>query len=180
MPTWDTYSRDRDVPASGAAGVFDGRWRSRALLKERLMASILIVDDQPDIRRVLARLVRLAGHDAVDLPGGPEALEHLARHVPDLILLDVMMPDVDGFDVLRVVRTDPRTARLPVIMFSAVSAEEMIERAFAEGANDYWIKGAISADSLCAGIAEHLSASSGRGGGGGSFAAGGLNSAAPA
>jgi CheY-like chemotaxis protein len=147
------------------------------------MASILIVDDQADIRRVLTRLVRLAGHDALDLPGGPEALAHLARHVPDLILLDVMMPDVDGFDVLRAVRADPRTARVPVVMFSAVSAEEMIERARAEGANDYWIKGAISAESLCAGIAEHLAradrSSSDSGRGGGSLAADGLNSAAP-
>jgi len=138
------------------------------------------VDAQADTRRVLPRLVRLAGHDALDLPGGPEALAHLARHVPDLILLDVMMPDVDGFDVLRSVRADPRTARVPVVMFSAVSAEELIERARAEGANDYWIKGAISAESLCAGIAEHL-AGADRGGsssGGGSLAADGLNSAA--
>ena len=142
------------------------------------MASILIVDDQADIRRVLTRLVRLAGHDAVDLPGGPEALAHLARHIPDLILLDVMMPDIDGFDVLRAVRADPRTARVPVVMFSAVSAEEMIERARAEGANDYWIKGAISAESLCAGIIEHLGQGS-RGGGGSSVGANGLKSWAP-
>jgi CheY-like chemotaxis protein len=142
------------------------------------MASILIVDDQADIRRVLTRLVRLAGHDAVDLPGGPEALAHLARHIPDLILLDVMMPDVDGFDVLRSVRADPRTARVPVIMFSAVSGEDMIERARAEGANDYWIKGAISAESLCGGIAAHL-ARAGRRSGGSALAPDGLNSAAP-
>jgi CheY-like chemotaxis protein len=142
------------------------------------MASILIVDDQADIRRVLTRLVRMAGHDAVDLPGGPEALAHLARQVPDLILLDVMMPDVDGFDVLRAVRADPRTARVPVVMFSAVSAEEMIERARAEGANDYWIKGAISAESLCAGIMEHLNQAA-RGGGGSSVGANGLKSHAP-
>jgi len=139
------------------------------------MASILIVDDQAD-NPARADPARAAGRARHGRPGGAgrRRLTHLARHVPDLILLDVMMPDVDGFDVLRAVRADPRTARVPVVMFSAVSAEEMIERARAEGANDYWIKGAIGAESLCAGIAEHLAAT------GRALATNGWNSVAPA
>jgi CheY-like chemotaxis protein len=122
------------------------------------MANILIVDDQPDIRRVLVRLVRLAGHDPSAAAGGEEALAALRSHLPDLVLLDVMMPDVDGFDVLRAIRRDPRTARLRVVMFSALSADEVVARAVREGADDFWVKGALDVQTLATRLAAQLSA----------------------
>jgi len=141
-------------------------------------AKVLVVDDEASICALLSATLRLTGFEVRVANGGREALAAAVEFAPDLVVLDVMMPDIDGFDVLRAVRADPRTARVPVVMFSAVSAEEMIERARAEGANDYWIKGAISAESLCAGIMEHLGQSA-RGTGGSSVGANGLRSWAP-
>jgi len=122
------------------------------------MANILIVDDQPDIRRVLVRLVRLAGHDPAAAGGGEEALGFLQSHVPDLILLDVMMPDVDGFAVLRAIRRGPQTARVRVVMFSALSADDVVARALREGADDFWVKGTLDVQTLTTRLAAQLSA----------------------
>src|SRR5215207_2335951 len=75
---------------------------------------------------------------------------------PDLMILDVMMPGLDGFAVLQAVRGDPRTAKLPVIMFSAVSDPSRIAHAMARGANDYWIKASFDFSELEAKINEHI------------------------
>ena len=120
------------------------------------MGSILIVDDNLDGCRPLAKLLKHQGHRGICVGSGEEALAYLRSHRPDLVLLDVMMPDVDGYEVLRAVRRDPRTAHVPVIMFSAV-AGEFIDRAFREGATDYWLKGTLGADLITAGLARHLS-----------------------
>src|SRR5438045_653169 len=115
-----TRAAGPEVSRDGWAGGETARGGTKAREGALRMANILIVDDQPDIRRVLVRLVRLAGHDPAAAAGGEEALSFLQSHVPDLILLDVMMPEVDGFAVLRAVRRDPRTARVRVVMFSAL------------------------------------------------------------
>jgi CheY-like chemotaxis protein len=117
------------------------------------VASVLIVDDNVDICRVLARLVRAAGHAADAVLGGQEAIDYLQSHVPDMIILDVMMPRIDGLDVLRAVRGDPRTAEVPVIMFTAVGEGELRDHALREGANGYWVKGSLDLTQ----IDEHLS-----------------------
>src|SRR5437763_6794413 len=120
------------------------------------MSTTLVVDDQPVIPRVLVRLVRLAGHAPAAAAGGEEALTFLQSHVPDLVLLDVMMPDMDGFAVLRAVRRDPRTARLRVVMFSALSADDVVARGRVEGADDFWVKGALDVQTLTTRLAAQL------------------------
>jgi CheY-like chemotaxis protein len=107
------------------------------------VATVLIVDDNADICRVMARLVRASGHDAQVASGGQEALDYLASNVPDMMILDVMMPRVDGLDVLRAVRKDPRTAETPVIMFTAAGEGQIRDDALRHGANGYWIKGSL-------------------------------------
>ena len=116
------------------------------------MATVLIVDDHPDVCRVVSRLVRTIGHRADSAHGGEVALAYLRDKVPDLIILDAMMPKVDGLQVLKSVRTDPRTRDVPVVMFTALSDPEFRSRAMEEGANDLWVKGQFNLEQFDQGI----------------------------
>ena len=105
------------------------------------MAKILIVDDQPEVCDVMQRLFKAMGWDSECLTD-PRAVHGLVRERrPDVILLDVMMPELDGFGVLRVIRSDPDLATTPVVMYSAVNDEKTVDRALAQGADDYIVKG---------------------------------------
>lgn len=110
------------------------------------MATVLIVDDHPDVCRVVSRLVRTTGHDSVVAPGGGAALAFLAETIPDLVILDAMMPFIDGMEVLTSIRRDPRTQTIPVVMYSALSDPETRRRALELGASAYWVKGNFNLD----------------------------------
>lgn len=110
--------------------------------------SVLIVDDDLGTGRLLALLIRHIGHDAAFVESGDKALEYLATHRPDLVILDVMMPGIDGLEVLRRMRADPQTADLPVVMFSAMSDPRFCQIAREKGANDYWVKASLDFRSL--------------------------------
>ena len=120
------------------------------------MGRIWVVDDQPDVSRAMVALLRQAGHRGTAFLSGEAALEQLRSDIPDLMILDVMMPGLDGFAVLRAVRDDPRTANLPVIMFSAVSDPSRIAHAMARGATDYWIKASFDFSELESRINQHI------------------------
>jgi PleD family two-component response regulator len=96
--------------------------------------------------------VRTIGHRADSAHGGETALAYLRDKVPDLIILDAMMPKVDGLQVLKSVRTDPRTRDVPVVMFTALSDPEFRNRAMKEGANDLWVKGQFNLEQFDEGI----------------------------
>jgi DNA-binding response OmpR family regulator len=105
------------------------------------MAKILIVDDQPEVCEVMQRLFKAMGW-ASDCLTDPRTVHDAVRGTkPDVVLLDVMMPDLDGFGVLRAIRTDPDIATTPVVMYSAVNDEKTVDRALAAGADDYIVKG---------------------------------------
>ena len=112
------------------------------------MALILIVDDQIDAGRPLALLMKHLGHRGVCMTSGEEALAFMRKDRPDLMILDVMMPGMDGMEVLRHVRNDPATQRVPVVMFSAVSDPAFQEHAKLKGANDYWVKASIQFETV--------------------------------
>ncbi len=98
---------------------------------------LLVVDDNEENRDVLARRLRRQGHWAVTASGGQEALATLAGQPFDMVLLDIMMPDMDGYEVLSRIKTNPQTSRLPVIMISALDEMESVARCIEMGAADY-------------------------------------------
>jgi len=105
------------------------------------MATILIVDDEPVNRELLLAFLDQRGHTLVEAETGQQALEQAEAHPPDLVLLDVMLPDIDGFEVLRRIRANRGTARsAPVIMLSARGAELDRVRGLELGADDYVTK----------------------------------------
>ena len=103
-------------------------------------ATILVADDEPHIRRILQYLLEQAGYDVVVAADGEDALREVDRCAPDLVLLDVMMPRLDGFSVLRSIRASLETARLPVILLTAKGQSDEKVKGLRGGANDYIIK----------------------------------------
>jgi len=86
-------------------------------------ASVLLVEDDDDVREILHMSLRAAGHDVREAANGVEALKSLAEHVPDIVLLDMMMPVMNGPQFLAAVRADERYRRLPIIVVTAWPAE---------------------------------------------------------
>ena len=104
------------------------------------MALILVVDDNPDACDLLKRLLARIGHDARCALSGPEALRMLGSVRPDAILLDHMMPNMTGIDVIRAMRADRRFAAMPVVLFTAMADDATRAAALAAGATDFWTK----------------------------------------
>ncbi len=104
------------------------------------MASVLVIDDEPDLRSLVDFNLRSAGFETVLAATGEEALSALQRRVPDVVVLDLMLPDLPGTEVCRRMKADPRTRHVPVVMLTARSEE--IDRivGFELGADDYVTK----------------------------------------
>jgi diguanylate cyclase (GGDEF)-like protein len=103
-------------------------------------ARILVADDEPHIRRILQFLLEEEGFEVHMAEDGEEAWKAVASFQPDLVLLDVMMPRMDGFAVLEIIRAGFETARLPVILLTAKGEEQDKVKGLAGGANDYIVK----------------------------------------
>lgn len=104
------------------------------------MSSILVVDDDPLIRTLVEHKLRLRGFEVVSAESGEEGLRKVAAKRPDLIVLDAMMPELDGFEVLHRLKQDAATAGIPVIMLTARKQERDIVSALSSGARDYLVK----------------------------------------
>jgi adenylate cyclase len=100
---------------------------------------ILVVDDTPANVRLLEAVLRPRGYEVLRAGSGPEALEAVARDRPDLVLLDIVMPGIDGYEVCRQLRATPASAVLPVVMITASGNEEKL-RALEAGADDFIAK----------------------------------------
>jgi DNA-binding response OmpR family regulator len=101
---------------------------------------ILIVEDHPLIAELVETRLRIEGMDPLRCPGGREAIAFLGAQTVDAVILDIMMPEVDGYEVLRHIRSTPATATLPVIFLTAKSTPADIEKGLAMGANYYVTK----------------------------------------
>ncbi len=102
--------------------------------------TILIVDDEPATRGVIAKLLEEAGYATIEARSGQEALAILSRKLPDLILLDLVMPGMGGLDLLRTLKSDGRTLSIPAIIVTGMSGDEARISALQGGAADYLIK----------------------------------------
>src|ERR1700730_2679507 len=106
----------------------------------RDMTTVLVVDDDPDVCDLITYKLRKSGYEVRRAMDGDEAIESVAARVPDIVLLDVMMPGLTGLEVLERWRAEPGTATLPVIMLTAKAQETDVEIGFALGADDYIVK----------------------------------------
>jgi DNA-binding response OmpR family regulator len=102
--------------------------------------TILVVDDDPATLKLVGVILDQEGYDVVPARSGEEGLERARLQHPDLILLDVMMPGLDGYEVVQRLRTDPATARVPILMLTAKSDLEDQITGFEVGADDYLTK----------------------------------------
>ncbi|HVY31023.1 MAG TPA: ATP-binding protein [Polyangiaceae bacterium] len=117
-------------------------------------AHVLVVDDNADMRDYVSRLLS-ERWQVTAVADGAQALERIRAQLPDLVLTDVMMPNLDGFGLLREIRATPQTAALPVLMLSARAGEEARSGGLEAGADDYLTK-PFSARELLARVATHL------------------------
>jgi class 3 adenylate cyclase/CheY-like chemotaxis protein len=140
----ESAERAGSKPIAGMGGVVEAvraiRAVSAAPVGRDICGRILVVDDNASNRDLLGRQLSRAGHAVTEAPGGHAALAMLDRQTFDLILLDMMMPDISGYEVLHRLKAQPTTAEIPVIMISALDDLDSVMRCNEAGAVDYLLK----------------------------------------
>ena len=104
------------------------------------MSKILLVDDEPDVIEIVRTRLERDGHVILSAPNGQAALTAAATHKPDLVILDVMMPGLDGFEVLRRLKSGAQTMQTPVIMLTAKTEFSSIAQGWSLDADNYVTK----------------------------------------
>jgi two-component system phosphate regulon response regulator PhoB len=108
--------------------------------KLRVMPKILVVDDEPDAVELIKFNLKAAGYEVTTAADGDEALKKARALLPDLIVLDLMLPEVDGLEVCKILRRDPKVSAIPIIMLTAKAAEIDRVLGLELGADDYVTK----------------------------------------
>lgn len=116
---------------------------------------ILVADDDPDILDLVCMRVEEAGYEVIGVHNGTEALERATSDRPDLCILDVRMPNMDGYEVVRALRANPETASMPLMLLTAHASETDRATGLESGA-DAFMRKPFSADELKATVAELL------------------------
>jgi two-component system, OmpR family, response regulator MtrA len=116
---------------------------------------IVVADDDPDIVMLVSGVLSKKGFEIACASNGVDALELVRSRHPDLVVLDISMPSLDGLEVLRFVRSDPETAELPVVLLSARAQEADVRHGYATGASKY-MKKPFSPRELVAAVCELL------------------------
>lgn len=98
---------------------------------------ILVVEDEKDIAENIQVRLDVTGYAVVNAYDGKEAVEMARKEKPDLILLDIMLPKINGIEVCEIIRSDVKLNKIPIIMITSLSAVGDVEKAFSAGANDY-------------------------------------------
>lgn len=148
----DSTATDESAEAEPSSGFANS---SRAPRDPKAARPIVVVDDDAVSRHVLSSALTRAGLEHVTLGSGAGALSYLATHDAELVLLDLVMPDPDGYEILRVLRESPKTRSLPIVVLTGVDADEEVTRAFTAGADDF-VKKPFRADELVARVRGQL------------------------
>ena len=117
---------------------------------------ILLVEDDMALSAVYRSRLEIEGFDVREANNGEDALSATVEYRPDLILLDVMMPKISGFDVLDMLRNTPETANVRIIMLTALSQPKDKERAESLGVDDYLVKSQVVIGDVVARVKHHL------------------------
>jgi len=104
------------------------------------MARILIAEDEPDIRELVAFTLRFAGHEVITSNNGEEAYHKAQELIPDLIMMDVRMPKMTGYDACRAMKQIPALKDIPVVFLSAKGQDSEIQTGLEAGAEEYMLK----------------------------------------
>jgi CheY-like chemotaxis protein len=120
------------------------------------MARILLVDDEPDIRKLTRMMLETEGYEVLEATDGAECLEKLKEGVPDLILLDIMMPGDDGWVVCRKIRGDEKTKDVPVVMFTVRTSDDSVKKSLEYAHADAQINKPFDRDELIATVKKML------------------------
>ncbi len=112
----------------------------KRMASEGTITKILVAEDERDIRDLIAFTLRFAGYEVVTASNGEEAVERAAAESPDLILLDVRMPRLTGYDACKIIKADPNLTDVPVIFLSAKGQESEIQAGLDAGAEEYLLK----------------------------------------
>ena len=104
------------------------------------MAKILIAEDEPDIRELVTFMLQFAGYEVVAASNGEDAVRTASRERPDLVLMDVRMPRMTGYDACRMMKANPDLRNVPVVFLSAKGQESEIQSGLDAGAEEYLLK----------------------------------------
>jgi len=120
------------------------------------MKRILIAEDERDIRDLIAFTLRFAGYEVLTANNGEEAVAMTLKEMPDMVLTDVRMPKMTGYEACKLIKADPTTAHIPVVFLSAKGQEAEVQSGLAAGADEYLLK-PFAPDQLTKKVAEILS-----------------------
>ena len=120
------------------------------------MSKVMVVEDDASLREIYSIRITAEGYEVVSAGDGEEALAVAVREKPDLILSDVMMPKISGFDMLDILRSTPETANIKVVMMTALSADDQRQRGERLGANRYLVKSQVGIEDVINTIHEVL------------------------
>lgn len=109
---------------------------------------VLVVDDNPDAIEIMTAILKTAGYSVITAKDGLEAMHKIQRENPAVILLDITMPELDGFAVCRSVKMNPKFAHIPILMISAKTDTASIQQGLDAGAHDFITKPINPADTL--------------------------------
>ncbi len=104
------------------------------------MKKVLVVEDNPDMRKLLTLELEVLGYEPIAAGGGKEGIEKAISENPQLVLLDILMPDLDGREAARTLRANPKTKDIPIVAETALSNHRDLTSCLAAGCNDYLVK----------------------------------------